>query len=187
MKPFLHHSSWWGHFPGKSTRHAGIVCCVASLNIMPWTVFTQPYTDSIDRLGTYFIPDSFIYSELFNINPTHQNHMCSCYSEAWRHYLHHIYPYMGLYYSTLFSDCENFDLCIMMWKKNVLLPSLIGDRASQLAALIGNYGSESIIRHSHFVYFLIMFSTHCGRDKLTPVRRRHFQMHFLEWKCLNSD
>ena len=29
--------------------------------------------------------------------------------------------------------------------------------------------------------------THWGRDKWTPFRRRHFQMHFLEWKCLNSD
>ena len=29
--------------------------------------------------------------------------------------------------------------------------------------------------------------THWGRDKWTPFRRRHFQMHFLEWKFLNSD
>ena len=29
--------------------------------------------------------------------------------------------------------------------------------------------------------------THWGRDKLPPFRRRHFQVHFLEWKCLNSD
>ena len=29
--------------------------------------------------------------------------------------------------------------------------------------------------------------THWGRDKWTPFRRRHFQMHFLEWKCLISD
>ena len=27
--------------------------------------------------------------------------------------------------------------------------------------------------------------THWGRDKWTPFRRRHFQMHFLEWKCIN--
>ena len=33
--------------------------------------------------------------------------------------------------------------------------------------------------------FLIL--THWGRDKWTPFRRRHFQMHFLEWKCLNFD
>ena len=29
--------------------------------------------------------------------------------------------------------------------------------------------------------------TYWGRDKWTPFRRRHFQMYFLEWKCLNSD
>ena len=27
--------------------------------------------------------------------------------------------------------------------------------------------------------------THWGGDKWTPFRRRHFQMHFLEWKCMN--
>ena len=29
--------------------------------------------------------------------------------------------------------------------------------------------------------------THWGRDKWTPFRRRHFQMHFLQWKCFNFD
>ena len=29
--------------------------------------------------------------------------------------------------------------------------------------------------------------THWGQDKLTPFRRRHFQRHFLEWKCYNFD
>ena len=38
---------------------------------------------------------------------------------------------------------------------------------------------------SHQVRFALL--THWGRDKWTPFRRRHFQMNFLEWKCLNSD
>ena len=29
--------------------------------------------------------------------------------------------------------------------------------------------------------------SHWGQDKWTPFGRQHFQMHFLEWKCLNSD
>ena len=29
--------------------------------------------------------------------------------------------------------------------------------------------------------------THRGRDKMDAILRRHFQVHFLEWKCLNSD
>ena len=29
--------------------------------------------------------------------------------------------------------------------------------------------------------------SHWGRDKRTPFRRRHFQMHFLQWKCWNYD
>ena len=28
--------------------------------------------------------------------------------------------------------------------------------------------------------------THWGRDKWTPFRQRHFQMNFLDWKCLIS-
>ena len=27
--------------------------------------------------------------------------------------------------------------------------------------------------------------THWSWDKWTPLRRRHFQVHFLEWKCMN--
>ena len=30
-----------------------------------------------------------------------------------------------------------------------------------------------------------MFSTHWGRDEIAPIRRRHFQMHFIEGKCMN--
>ena len=29
--------------------------------------------------------------------------------------------------------------------------------------------------------------THWGRDKWPPFSRRHFQMHFLEWKCIHFD
>ena len=29
--------------------------------------------------------------------------------------------------------------------------------------------------------------THWGRDKWSPFSRRHFKMHFLEWKCINFD
>ena len=29
--------------------------------------------------------------------------------------------------------------------------------------------------------------THWGRDKWPPFSRQHFQMHFLEWKCVNFD
>ena len=31
------------------------------------------------------------------------------------------------------------------------------------------------------------FLTRWGRDKWTPFRRRHFQMHFREWKYMNFD
>ena len=45
-------------------------------------------------------------------------------------------------------------------------------------------GADSPISHISYVARPL---THWGRDKWTPFRRRHFQMHFLEWKCLNSD
>ena len=28
---------------------------------------------------------------------------------------------------------------------------------------------------------------HWGLDKCPPFSKRHFQMHFLEWKCINFD
>ena len=28
---------------------------------------------------------------------------------------------------------------------------------------------------------------HWGRDKMAAISRRHFQMYFLEWKCINFD
>ena len=31
------------------------------------------------------------------------------------------------------------------------------------------------------------YSTHWGLDKMAAISRRHFQTHFLEWKCLNFD
>ena len=37
-----------------------------------------------------------------------------------------------------------------------------------------------------FIYWISNL-THWGRDKWTPFRRRHFQLHFPEWKCLNCE
>ena len=34
-------------------------------------------------------------------------------------------------------------------------------------------------------YVINIVLAHWGRDKWTPFSRRHFQMHFLEWKCIN--
>ena len=37
------------------------------------------------------------------------------------------------------------------------------------------------------LFSLLTLLTHWGRDKWTPFRGQHFQMRFLEWKCLNSE
>ena len=37
------------------------------------------------------------------------------------------------------------------------------------------------------VCLVILKLTDWGRDKWPPFSRRHFQMHFLEWKCINFD
>ena len=39
-------------------------------------------------------------------------------------------------------------------------------------------------RHAGYIAISL---THWGRDKWPPFSRRHFQMHFLEWKCINFD
>ena len=63
------------------------------------------------------------------------------------------------------------------------LPPLILSRTFDLSSLVTyNYGSCCFVEDHHFQYI-----SHWGRDKWTPFRRRHFQIHFLEWKWLNSD
>ena len=68
---------------------------------------------------------------------------------------------------------------------------------------LGNRGCFSVFCHSHFIFAPLCFNmviaiictswivsavslTRWGLDKWTPFGRRHFQVHFLEWKCLNS-
>ena len=34
-------------------------------------------------------------------------------------------------------------------------------------------------------HVLLCYLTHWRREKWTPFSRRHFQMHFLQWKCTN--
>ena len=46
---------------------------------------------------------------------------------------------------------------------------------------------SKVINMSPTGFHLAWHLTHWGRDKWMPFRRWHFQLHFLEWKCLNSD
>ena len=49
----------------------------------------------------------------------------------------------------------------------------------------GSFGSGmEYILHGPFSCLLISLLTHWGWDKLPLIRRRHFQMHFLEWISL---
>ena len=47
------------------------------------------------------------------------------------------------------------------------------------------YGNMNVDYQS-FRYWLIAFSTP-AETRWPPFSRRHFQMHFLEWKCINFD
>ena len=47
----------------------------------------------------------------------------------------------------------------------------------------GSISHQGISRHDIDSTVL----THWGQDKWPPFFRRHFQMHFLEWKCINFD
>ena len=55
---------------------------------------------------------------------------------------------------------------------------LIISKVLCLSFIRGHY-HEKIWRHQSL--------THWGRDKWPTFSRRHFQMHFLEWKCINFD
>ena len=44
----------------------------------------------------------------------------------------------------------------------------------------------NLLYHKTIVPTLTVW-THWGRDKMADISRRHFQVHFLEWKCLNFD
>ena len=46
---------------------------------------------------------------------------------------------------------------------------------------------QSILNAIAFTQVSLPHLTHWGRDKWTPFSRRHFQMHFLDWKCMNFD
>ena len=57
--------------------------------------------------------------------------------------------------------------------------------------LIGAQGREQlwlcICLASRSLASMSKYLTHWGRDKWPPFSRRHFQMDFLEWKCMNFD
>ena len=50
---------------------------------------------------------------------------------------------------------------------------------------------KNMVRGDGFKFKFFIVSnwsiTHWGQDKRPPFSRRHFQMHFLEWKCINFD
>ena len=45
------------------------------------------------------------------------------------------------------------------------------------------------VQFSSSLYYYLghLLLIHWGRDKWPPFSRRHFQMHFVEWKCINFD
>ena len=44
-----------------------------------------------------------------------------------------------------------------------------------------------LITHGTSYNQIISWLSHWGREQWTPFSRRHFQMHFLQWKCMNFD
>ena len=50
------------------------------------------------------------------------------------------------------------------------------------------YSIFPIVYAYYISYGLLQVSlTHWGRDKMAAISRRHFQIYFLEWKCMNFD
>ena len=43
------------------------------------------------------------------------------------------------------------------------------------------------MEYSMWTRSITFLLTHWGQDKMAAISRRHFQMYFLEWKCMNFD
>ena len=66
--------------------------------------------------------------------------------------------------------------------------AIIGPMLTQISVIIWYHQGTVYCEFSQVRPALpCMLLTHWGRDKWTPFRSRHFEVHFLEWKCLNSD
>ena len=73
------------------------------------------------------------------------------------------------------------DLIFLSPNRNDHFQNLIkDDDKCRMMEIIGNQWKLTRKRYSNCL-------THSGRDKWTSFCRRHFQLHFPEWKCLNSD
>ena len=82
---------------------------------------------------------------------------------------------------------SDFGIAIMVTAKSESLMTL----SSPLWQLLSCAGTLIKIRTLHCiimdVYCGLAFLTYWGQDKMDAISQTPFQMHFLEWKCLNSD
>ena len=69
----------------------------------------------------------------------------------------------------------------------LLIPTILTNGVSGTMECSADYQPVSKQSHDMMTENTAWLLTHWGRDNPTPFRRRHFQMHFLERKCLNSD
>ena len=80
---------------------------------------------------------------------------------------------------------DHIKISIVSWERDTCIV------AAALLSIVNISGKNSF----HKDLFCVMVShtkmldylTHWGREKWTPFHRQHFQMYFLQWKCLNSD
>ena len=72
------------------------------------------------------------------------------------------------------------DVITTMWKSVVICRIVSSCKYGNTRHMSKTHKRRDAISHE-------VFLTDWGRDKWTSFRRRHFQMHFLEWKCLNSE
>ena len=97
---------------------------------------------------------------------------------------YHILPVLASCGLTIGSILENIDHIVPGSVPNAWNPCLI-----QFITLgnLPNYQGVFLRLSDQPWSVLIVALTHWGRDKWPPFSRRHFLMHFLEWKCINFD
>ena len=161
------------------------MCCRLSRSLNPWMKHVH-----VSNYGKFLY---FIYIAI-NYYSLHHNHT-------------HTHIYICIYiYINIRDICLQTSWCYYCFCFVVLLACVVplllcisGDvdlsKQTKSGASVWNYASDlyqqfmkqvqiSLVSLCMFVIFPI---THFGHDKITAICRWHFQMHFLEWKCMIFD
>ena len=90
-------------------------------------------------------------------------------------------------FSWLLSTFLFITHCYSLWLCRCCCCSIVISCINNAAITLVDKFKSKFKFKSHMKIWSWTILTHWGRHKWTSFRRRHFQMDFLEWNCLNSD